>query len=132
MFDWLRRFFRGKADVLSNAEEKDVAVSLKEIDEGKAKRFTSADALIADLKKGQRNRTIVEKNQERQKATMGYGLKPRNFKSRPHHEVKTWDLQAKPNDTYMPCDKGKNADCGHCDVGALWSKVKECPYKKAT
>ena len=20
--------------------------------------------------------------------------------------------------TYMPCDKGKNADCGHCDVGA--------------
>jgi hypothetical protein len=31
--------------------------------------------------------------------------------------------------TYMPCDKGKHRDCGHCDVGAPWSDVKECPYK---
>lgn len=114
-----------RRETLSKAEEQDVAVSLKEIDEGKAKRFTNADALITDLKdemiteriergeqareirdyhahsvdelrKVARQRRIAKQNEERQKATLGYGLKPRNFKPRTAHEKRLCKLDKKP------------------------------------
>jgi len=120
MFERLKRLFRRRKPIL--IAEVTVPENVTSME------FTTPS--YRELTKMLRNRTIAKKNEERQKATMGYGLKPRNFKPRPHHEVKTWDLQAKPNDTYMPCDKGKNADCGHCDVGAPWSDIKKCPYGK--
>jgi uncharacterized membrane protein len=38
---------------------------------------------------------IAKQNEERQKATLGYGLKSRNFKPRPAFEKKLWDLSKK-------------------------------------
>jgi hypothetical protein len=134
MFKWFKRLFRRKADALSKAEEQDVAVSLREIGEGKAKRFTDADALIADLKSDEGRakqqlrqdaqeavdrierreesafrphsvddlrkltqlRRIAKQNEERQKATLGYGLKSRNFAPRPSYEKRLYKLDKKP------------------------------------
>lgn len=33
--------------------------------------------------------------------------------------------------TYMPCPHkiGMTGDCGHCEVGAPWADIHECPFK---
>jgi len=43
-------------------------------------------------------RQIAEQNRKRQESTLGYGLKSRNFKPRPGHERRTWNLQKKAED----------------------------------
>jgi hypothetical protein len=40
--------------------------------------------------------SIARKNEERQKATLGYGLKSRNFRPRPAAEKRLWNMQKKP------------------------------------
>ena len=39
---------------------------------------------------------IAKRNRERQQNTLGYGLKSRNFRPRPHFEKKLYDLTKKP------------------------------------
>lgn len=49
-------------------------------------------------KRALRNFEIAQKNRKRQQATLGYGLKSRNFRPRPAYEKRLWDLNAKPSD----------------------------------
>jgi hypothetical protein len=101
LFDWFRKLFRNKErkeDRLSKVEEKDVQVSLKEIREGRSRTFTSADELIRDLHKARGYAKIAELNRKRQKSTLGYGLKSRNFKPRSGFEKRQWDVSKKPDD----------------------------------
>jgi len=51
-----------------------------------------------ELERQERQTAIVEKNQQRQKDTLGYGLKSRNFTPRPAYEKKLWNLQKKPEE----------------------------------
>ena len=43
-------------------------------------------------------RMIVERNRMRQRATLGYGLKSRDFKPRSGFEKRQWDVSKKPDD----------------------------------
>jgi hypothetical protein len=45
-----------------------------------------------------RNAEIAQKNRERYKNTLGYGLNTKNFKPRGHFEKTQWDLSKKPNE----------------------------------
>lgn len=92
--NFFSKLFHTQKNSLTTQEEKDVEASLKEIRQGKAQKFRSADELIKDL----HTRKIAEKNVERQKSTLGYGLKSRNFKPRPAHEMRTFDIRKKPED----------------------------------
>ena len=46
----------------------------------------------------EKDREIVEKNRMRQRATLGYGLKSRDFKPRSGFEKRQWDISKKPDD----------------------------------
>jgi hypothetical protein len=56
-------------------------------------RITGMDDLIRHV----RQQRIAKQNEDKQKATMSFGLKSRNFKPRPAFEKKQWNLHAKPD-----------------------------------
>jgi hypothetical protein len=117
MFDWLRKLFHREKidweaeragysrqadtdddfDKLTPIEEKDVAIAKTEIATGKAQSFTNVNDFLDDLhreKKERYNRVIAEKNLERQRNTLGYGVRGK-FKPRPHFEKAQWKLDKK-------------------------------------
>lgn len=57
----------------------------------------STDELLRDLHRGRGYAEIAEKNRRRQRDTLGYGLKSRNFKPRSGFEKRQWNLSKKPD-----------------------------------
>jgi len=53
---------------------------------------------IRGIRKQLKIEAIAEKNLERQRSTLGYGLKSKFFKPRPAYEKKNWRLDKKPDD----------------------------------
>lgn len=107
MFDWLRNLFRKKNNQIVHSgpalnetakfqlrQEAQQAVNRIERKEEKVFQPHSID----DLRKYAQQQRIARQNEERQKATMGYGLKSRNFKPRPAHEKRLFDLSKKPEE----------------------------------
>ena len=104
----IKRFFK-RSPKLSKVELEDIKVSEREIREGKCKTFNTAEEFISDLHKERdkwlnetrkefKEARIAQNNLKRQKSTMGYGLKSRNFKPRPAFEKHLWNIQKKPED----------------------------------
>lgn len=98
VFSRIRYFFRGSSPQLSEVEIRDIEESEREFREGKTKTFNSAEELIVDLHKQRGWHKIAEKNRQRQRDMLGYGLKSRNFRPRPAFEKHLWDLQKKPEE----------------------------------
>jgi hypothetical protein len=89
MFDWLRKLFKRKAteQLLGYDENKPFfhPDNQRAFNEG-----------VNKVRKELKQQRIAKLNEERRKATLGYGLNSRNFKPRPAFEKKLWDLSAKP------------------------------------
>jgi len=81
MFDWLRKLLRREKKLCNDND-----FSLK------WKRF---DQQVREAREEERAQ-IAEKNAKRQKSALGYGLKSRNFRPRPHQEKQLWRLDKKP------------------------------------
>jgi len=91
MFDWLRKLFKRKATGRLQGYDENKPFfhpdNQRAFDEG-------VNKTRRELEQGR----IPKLNEDRRKATMGYGLKSRNFKPRPAYEKRLWNLSKKPEE----------------------------------
>lgn len=84
MLDWLRKLFHRKKKALCNDNDFSLKWRRFEQQVGESER------------RDEKIQAIAEKNQQRQKDTLGFGLKSRNFRPRPASEKKLWNMKEKP------------------------------------
>lgn len=98
LFERLKRFFRREKAAASSEKENFArkgivtAASVGEV------RKEIETQVRADMEARRQAAVLIiaRKNEERQKATLGYGLKSRNFRPRPAAEKRLWNMSKKP------------------------------------
>lgn len=104
LFEWLKKLFRKKdqsitfpAEALDNEKRQSEHLSFM-TKEARKQTQPIFHQTTPSQKQLLRQLHIAEQNQERQKSTMSYGLKTRNFRPRPAYEKRLYNLQKKPED----------------------------------
>jgi hypothetical protein len=99
LFERAKKLFRKLFGLeLTATEISDVKESLKEIEQGQAKKFTNADEFLEELKTVEPNlppSCHAIRYPERIRSQAIHKVSPKNFKPRTSHEKRLWNPKAK-------------------------------------
>ena len=105
MFEWLKKLFRRQRAKVELKKGLYPVSALPPHHFGKLEptplpqtKIRQSPTPFIDFEKSLRQEQIRLRNQEKQRNTLGYGLKSRNFRPRPAWEKKNFDLSKKPQD----------------------------------